>query len=358
MLGVKSNGFVSRVASASVLLFLANMIGCSAHAPQENTIEVRLKFPAAACDQGRPLLNWEAPIQNAPTAACVRSGSIQLREPVRPPAQFSNHEFGTIIVLSISREKVVVAADSRATLVNPQTGAIVGYNDTACKLIEVRPQLLFAVTGMATTGSRVPVDVQYNAMNVAREISQNFRFDTDWIEPNRMVEAMAEEWGWYVDFRIRRGIEGGWLKPTPVWLEGIFVGIEPNGELSLAIARLQYGKPRAGFIVPPVQLSIESPVPPKSFTWIQAFGLSDATEAFYSSARVTDATNSEYRRIGAEQTKTSLFPPEIPERLVELTIEHHEKLLKQGSLPGLFVNRPVDVAVLSTSKKTVQWACD
>src|SRR5207244_7832161 len=103
------------------------------------------------CDQGRPLLHWDASIENAPTAACVRSRSIQLREPVRPPAQFSNHEFGTIIVLSISREKVVVAADSRATLVNPQTGAIVGYNDTACYLIVVRTQLLFELSGVTTT---------------------------------------------------------------------------------------------------------------------------------------------------------------------------------------------------------------
>jgi len=310
----------------------------------------------AGCDRGTPLLNWEAPLQSSPTAACNDTNFVVLPDRVPSVGKSLDKEFGTIIVLSISNDKAIVAADSRATLVSPKTGQIVGYDDTACKLIEIQPKLLFAVTGMAGTGRGVPIDIQYDAVDVARHTSRNFRLNSKWMEANRTIEQLAQDWGWHVDFRIRRGVEKGWLKPIgPVWLEGIFVGLETNGELTVEIAKLAYGKPREGFIVPPVQLSIESPVPPRSFTWLQSFGLNDMTESFYVSRRVTEATKSEYARIHeAQMNKTDLFPSEIPERLVELTIQHHDTLLKQGKTQGLFVNGPIDIAVLSKTKN-VEW---
>jgi hypothetical protein len=355
ILSLTSKSFGRRAALVFFLIIPFFLTECATQSTPEYTIEIRQIIPVAGCDGGIPRSNVDLPLQNSPTLACVGTSLADLPERIPSARNVSEYEFGTIIVLSISTEKVVVAADSRATLVSPQTGDIVGYDDTACKVIEINPKLLFAVTGMAATGRAVPADIQYDAVDVARQISRNFRFNPKWMQPNRTIEEIAQVWGWEVDFRIRRGVERGLLKPLgPVWLEGIFVGLEPSSEINVAIAKLEYGKPRTGFIVPPVQLSIESPVPPKSFTWLQSSGLNDATETFYDSHRVTEATKFEYTRIREEINKTEVFPSEIPERLVELTIQHHDRLLKQGKTRGLFVNGPIDLAVL-TRNKNVQW---
>jgi hypothetical protein len=321
---------------------------------REIVVEKEVIFPAAGCDRGTPVSNWELPKTNSPRPVCLSRGlPDSLPDRVAAPGDGAGYELGTIVVLSVSKEKVIVAADSRATLV--RGGQIVGFADTACKLLELNPKLLFAVTGMAATRTMLPADVQFDAAELAKQAARNFCFDARWMEKDRTVVEIAAKWGWDVDFRIRRGVTQGWLRPIgPMWLEGIFAGLEPNGEITVAVARLTYQKPRPGFVVPSAQLTIERLGPPRQYTWIEAYGLKKVAETYYSSRLTTDKTKSEWRRIHSEQLRNpKRFGPIIPTHLAELTIRQYEILSQQTGQPKL-VNGPVDVAVLSR-KKGVRW---
>lgn len=149
------------------------------------------------------------------------------------------------------------------------------------------PSLLFAVAGMAATDRSLPADIYYDAIELARQASQTFQFDPSWMQKNQTVREIAEKWAWDVAFRIRRGVRDGWYQPLgSTWVTGVFVGLEPNGEVSAAIANLEYHKPRPGMIVPPVSISISVPVPPKDFTWIDAFGYKDVADSYSSNTRL------------------------------------------------------------------------
>ena len=73
-------------------------------------------------------------------------------------------------------------------------------------------------------------------------------------------------------------------------LEGIFAGIEPNGEISVAVASLHYGKPQLSLIVPPVILKIDVLNPPKQYTWIEAHGIRDVATGYIFSKSQSDAS--------------------------------------------------------------------
>ena len=337
-----------------MLLLLIPAMAIPSTNQREIVVEKDIILPLAGCDRGTPISNWDLPTANSATPACISRGfPDSLPDRVSAPPDAAAYEIGTIVVVSVSKEKVIVAADSRATRV--RGGRIVGFADSACKLLELNPKLLFAVTGMAATSTTLPADVYFDAAELAKQAAGNFRYDTRWMEKNRTVVEIAARWGWDVDFRIRRGVTQGWLIPIgPMWLEGIFAGLEPNGEITLAVARLRYFKPRAGVVVPPVQLSIESLRPPRQYTWVEAYGLKNVAETYYSSRRTTDQTGPEHGRIRREQLRNpKRFAPMIPARLAELTIQYYEILSQQTGQPKL-VNGPIDVAVLSR-KKGVQW---
>lgn len=88
-----------------------------------------------------------------------------------------------------------------------------------------------------------------------------------------------------------------------LWTHTIFAGLEPNGEIAVSIAQLKYGRPRPGFLVPSVELQIESLKPPDNFTWIEAHGISDVAEPYYSSRKVNADSRAEYERIRSELGK-------------------------------------------------------
>lgn len=62
------------------------------------------------------------------------------------------------------------------------------------------------------------------------------------MKPNETIKEIAENWAWEVAFRIRRGVLKRYYSPpdSGTWLIGVFSGLEPNDELSVAVARLAY----------------------------------------------------------------------------------------------------------------------
>jgi len=107
---------------------------------------------------------------------------------------------GTIIVVSKSKAKVVIAADSR---VMPGQGPPI---DDYCKNTILNPKLAFAAACAIEDSSGVlPQELWFKASQVAKEVDQNFKSDT--VFPNRpTVWQKAEDWGQVLSDRLRRGI--------------------------------------------------------------------------------------------------------------------------------------------------------
>lgn len=259
-------------------------------------------------------------------------------------------EVGTIIVLGFSKAKVVLAADSRNTLY--RGGVFAGYDDTACKLIEVTPTLLFAADGhTGIKGPGVPADVEYDAQELARLAEKSVKTP----KGQSRVYSIAQRWAWDLDSRVRHGFKMRLLSgDSDTFLEGIFAGLEPNGDTNVVIARLQYSPRRSGATGPPVQLSFRSPQSrPATFTWLEPFGMSDFAGDLISQPQTTDKAKSDHAVIEKERLGNPLlFSPSVPVKLVSLTIQHYETLASNAGY--LFVHGPIDVAVIER-RKTARW---
>jgi hypothetical protein len=343
-----------------------NVVDAKEHvAAKQKTLSVNweVQIPFVGCENGTPVLNVEIPDVNAPTAVC---------QGVQPPdvlpdnapatasaAQDGAYEVGTVIVMSVSHDKIVLASDSRNARITTRTlpdGTVerkIKYDDCACKLIQLTPRILFAADGQVWAGSTIPTTALYDAHELARLAARNYHSSSQEEQlASGALAAIATRWAWDVDFRMHHGFANHW---TPFQtLEGIFAGLEKNGEIGLAVARLEYPKPRSGLRVPPVAFTIGAlKSPPTDFTWVEAFGMKDVAETYYSARAATEQTKAENKRISSEiLKKPTLFSPMIPERLVELTIRHYKAAA--GREGPLFVHGPVDVASLER-KQEINW---
>jgi hypothetical protein len=328
------------------------------------SVNWEVHIPFVACENGTPVLNVEVPDVNAPAALCpgVQPPDVLPQvTPITGGTQNAEYETGTVIAVGVSHEKIVIAADSRNVLVTQTTladGTVerrIKYDDCACKLTQLTPTLLFAADGQVSLSSNtLPANALYDAHKLARLAAQNYHSNPNSKEEQfagGMIEAIAIRWAWDVDFRIHHAFASG-LRPIDT-LEGIFVGLEPNGEIGIVVAKLKYPRPRTGVRVPPVTFTVgRLNPPPTDFTWVEAFGMKDVAETYYS-APATEQTKAENQRISGEMLKDpKFFSPKVAERLVDLTIQHYQAVAGQEGL--LYVHGPIDVAVLER-KKRINW---
>jgi len=324
--------------------------------PRTLSANWQVTVPFVACDQGKPVLNVDVPNANAPTPMCPNAVAPDGLPPNTPTvaqaAEDSTADVGTVIVLSVSREKIVLAADSRNVrlttrrMTDGTTKREIIYDDSACKLEQLTQTTLFAADGLVWAGSTIPAQELYDAHKLARLAAHNYHpTPEDEQLPGGELAAIATRWAWDVDFRMHHGFAEGW---TPIQtLEGIFAGLQQNGELAFAVAKLQYPKPRAGVRVPPVSFTVGTFSPlPTDFTWVEAFGMKDVAETYYSARAANEATRAENKRISAEILKNPAeFSSNIPERLVDLTVQHYEATTRPES--PLFVHGPIDAVELN-----------
>jgi hypothetical protein len=341
---MKTNIIRSGFVFATIIL-CAPTNSSSVDEPKEISIETTIYFPAAGCDNGVPKANWSVPTEGGPKVTCIGGQPAdRLPERIVEARKDADAEYGTVILLSLSQKKLMIAADSRATWTN-RNGVVVRSDDDACKVIELNPSMLFAVDGMAVTDRNLPASIYFDSRDLARAAATGFQYDAVRTNDNDMVFNVAARWGWDVDFRIRRGLEQGTLNITPTWLEGIFAGIEQNGEISVAVASLQYGKPLVGLLVPPVTLQIAVLAPPKQYTWIEAHGIKDVAEGYISKKLESEATKTKHMIIFKQMLgKEEDFPQEVLVDLINVTRDRYPTM----------VNGPVDVAVLPRQGK-VEW---
>jgi hypothetical protein len=313
-------------------------------------------FPAAGCDNGEAIPNFMMPIQGGAVAKCLGSQTADTL-PANRAAKISvdpslTVEIGTVVVRGLSKEQVVLAADSRAGYVGLD-GRFNRVEDNACKIAELRPDFLFAVTDMARTAASLPANLYFDAFDLAKEAVANFQFDPDRMQPNTTIKEIAERWAWDVAFRIRRGVNIGIYRPSRagMWVRGIFAGLEPNGEISTAVAELTYQLPSSWMTAPVVSISIIQDRTANNTTLIDSYGRSAVSER-YVSKKGTGESRTEHVRIRkAQLSDPRKFPPEITERLVKLTEQEDDPVWPNGVRA---VGGEVDYARLRRGGK-VEW---
>jgi hypothetical protein len=141
----------------------------------------------------------------------------------RPTAD-SQIESGTVVVIGLSKHKVVVAADSR------DGGARGAYDDDSCKMTILNDKLFFIVSGLVAAGSKGNHfwDAPRDAKAVFREIGV--------VSSNDDINALGQNWAKYVAGEINIAMDTNpfeWAKykDQDVFMKASFVGYAPNGEI-------------------------------------------------------------------------------------------------------------------------------
>jgi hypothetical protein len=328
-----------------------------------HSVNWEVHIPFVGCENGKPVVNVDIPDQSAPTPICpgAQPPDVLPQNPVVAgiSGQDGEYETGTVIAIGVSHEKISIAADSRNVLITQRrlTDGTVEtkrkYDDCACKLVQLTPTLLFAADGQVSATKAVPAGVVYDAHELARLAARNYRPDPQEEElAGGMIEAIAARWAWDIDFQMHHAFASGW-RPIDT-LEGIFAGLESDGEIAFVVAKLEYPRPRNGFHTPPVSFTVGTmKLPPTDYTWVEAFGINDVAKSYYLARAATDQTRAENKKISVEVLKDpKLFNPEVPEHLVDFTIQHYEAVAAPDQL--LLVHGPIDLAVLER-KKTIKW---
>ena len=185
-------------------------------------------------------------------------------------------EAGTIIVVAQSHAKIVVAADSRAS---HETGP---PTDGFCKITVLNSKLVFAAAGIIQDESpMLAPEIRFLARDVAREVDHDFKPDSPPGLELGTVGLKALQWGNIMSGRMRQGVSKRldvWLqgqpqKPLARFVEGIFAGIEPGGELSVVVSIVDYIPPREGWITPIARSYLEGPSDARDITWIEPYGM-------------------------------------------------------------------------------------
>ncbi|HKW00746.1 MAG TPA: hypothetical protein VJN96_13040 [Vicinamibacterales bacterium] len=349
--------------------FQAMQSGKPTHPARDSlSTPVRYFNPMAGCDNGVPVANVAIGPNGPTVSGCTQKGPPS-QVPL-PPAQDPTFELGTVVIVALSNQQLILAADSRSGLVRFENNlqAFDRTVDDRCKLIQLSPTVIFAAAGRTRFGDQsesfqnLPGQIFYDAQALATEAVAGYKFDPQWMtSPNESILSIAEIWAWNMDFRIRHGLEKGLYGQTfpargQLFVQGFFAGVELNGDISFAEPILTIGSVTfpGGVVGPPVTILIPSPVPPMDGTWIEAFGRSQVATSYVEKQPLNTATSkvAVHQRIrDAVFGPTDKFPPSIIEQLVKLTYQEDSARYPDGSR---FVGGPVDMAKL-TRKGVVQW---
>jgi hypothetical protein len=216
----------------------------------------------------------------------------------------------TLLIISASKQKAILAAESRVTSATNKA-----YDDTLCKILVLNP-LVFSGAGIfADTHGSLPKVAHFDGRVIAWESVREYRSKTQSPEANDSVNQIAKSWEREMLEKFQAAAPtrlADWLRirqGNDSFLVGVFIGVEKNGELKVAVTTIEYsGKAPSGEI----RSGTKMPELFNDFTWIKPFGI-DAI------ANEHLAKNS---RIHQEQYKNpELFDEKIPIELIDLSIK-------------------------------------
>lgn len=174
---------------------------------------------------------------------------------------FSQRHTGTIVVIGYSKNKIVVAADSR---VNDEGK---GYIDTSCKIMALSNNFLFSASGRISdvTGGRRGWDGDIQAKEAFSFASQQPIISAP---SSTFAEDVTDIWAQSVSDRISNHIRITELmdqKPLQFYLEGSFVGLGPRGDIQAGHATIR----RANGEAMPFWMGIQKDANPPNFIFIE-----------------------------------------------------------------------------------------
>lgn len=240
-----------------------------------------------------------------------------------PASAWTQSEFGTIVVVFRSEDKIVMAADSR---VNYGDGI---YDDNHCKIVALGNEIIFAATGIVGEfSSSLPQELRFSAGEEVRRVFSNPWFDSELLDFQGKVAQLASRWGAAMTNRFTRAAPRRlqhWLERMTgdIFIQGIFAGVEPDGHLSLVVTKVTYGRPIAGLERRTATFHLERIVSDSPF--LQAFGGTEIFQEF--TARSTGRAHREVIQLALDLER---YPPELRDalrviRLVDLTIAFHRR---------------------------------
>ncbi len=215
---------------------------------------------------------------------------------------------GSIVVIGVSEEKVIVAADSRA---KPEDG---GYVDSYCKITALSDKLIFSVTGFARVHSdAIPEDLRFDSIEVARKAFAQFTSNSElWWEDDTTVQRIASIWANAMNVHFIKAAPfqlQHWLsrmaKRRAVFVRGIIAGLDQNGKIVVSVGIVQYWKQQPGTrMQPPARTIVETLFATDKLV-INAFGRTEIVR------EILDGST-ERARIEGEQMNflQSSLPPE------------------------------------------------
>lgn len=151
------------------------------------------------------------------------------------PTAHAQIRSGTIIVVGFSKHKIVVAADSRMTEEDAT------HHDDICKITLLNDRFVFVASGRFIDRTRGVVG--WDAAREARTAFLSTRRQTTGRVNGDFVSDVARVWGTLMERNIGEYIrpqELSKLDPKKIYVEGIFIGPDDNGNVQAVDERLVY----------------------------------------------------------------------------------------------------------------------
>jgi hypothetical protein len=241
---------------------------------------------------------------------------------------------GSIVVIGRSRQRIVLAADSRTNLGGGK------FEDSACKITALGGSLIFAATGIVGDSSYLlPEALRFDATQEARKVFLLHSLTAENLLDLGTVGTIASNWGAIMSAHFRAAAEASpaslqeWMKRVTLshespFIVGIFAGLEPDGEISVYSVQVDYARSSEGTApVEPYFLTSMS-IPDESanaFPLLKAFGMPEIFN------EMSDAKSDRAKQeISARQSLQESLPADAFARrqvirMVDLTIAYHPK---------------------------------
>ncbi len=352
------------------VIALASLLcgGCQHKTSQHVTIPPSLpkieyhgnvEFVLGTCDNGTPILFGAFAPATAPTSTPCQPATKLIYQPILSDNIDHKSEFltGTLVAVSFSTYRAVIAADSRS--IHYADGDPAGFDDKSCKIALLNPYLAFAVTGIATSPT-LPETISVNAFDVARRVSflsavhfflgvqpSNVPKKTPF--SHNLVQQIAYDWGTAMALRYIRGVRIGAMptpsRSNPILVRGIFLGSDEDGELRLAAAEVTYSAPREGFIVTSANPTVDSVEVRDDSTLIEVYGQTKVAVRYVYPDSVTAGTLRDYEKlVYAQAADPRYFPERIPIAFLEKIIRKDQTRAYPGG-PKI-IGGPIDAVAI------------
>jgi len=155
----------------------------------------------------------------------VACGHLRAVDPPGLPGEANAFEMGTVIAVAYSKQRIVVAADSRASFMAE------GFQDEVCKIANPARKVLFAASGMVGAGD-------WNARDIAKQVAARVVGDNPYLSESTL-QSIAESWARAMSEKIRA------MPPQAVMkylresqTSAMFAGLDRADAVNLVQARL------------------------------------------------------------------------------------------------------------------------